>query len=143
MAKGSTTYPDALAVLGFYFETASSRGHLRDTANGVCLFHNIQKSSNNLNFDFTGSIKPIRALLWPIKKLCPQGHSELSKKDKVKRLSWYTERKRLNQRLQRPFNPPKRPQYSYWPLKQDVEIEGANYRAVAAYLFLHRPRTFN
>jgi hypothetical protein len=54
--KGST-YPDAFGSIGILFEQASSRGHLRDTTNGVLAFsQTIQNQVNTSLSTFAGAL---------------------------------------------------------------------------------------
>ena len=61
--KGST-YPDAFGSIGILFEQASSRGHLRDTANGLLTFQQtIQNQITTSLSTFTGALANKSALL--------------------------------------------------------------------------------
>ena len=61
--KGST-YPDAFGSIGILFEQASSRGHLRDTANGVLSFQQtIQNQITTSLSTFDGALANKSALV--------------------------------------------------------------------------------
>ncbi|KXI30156.1 M14 metallopeptidase family protein [Paraglaciecola hydrolytica] len=61
--KGST-YPDAFGSIGILFEQASSRGHLRDTANGLLSFQQtIQNQVTTSLSTFAGALANKSALL--------------------------------------------------------------------------------
>jgi hypothetical protein len=78
--KGST-YPDAFGSVGILFEQASSRGHLRDTANGLLSFpQTIQNQVTTSLSTFTGAVANKSALLNYQQEFAKQT-DELIKKD--------------------------------------------------------------
>jgi hypothetical protein len=127
--KGST-YPDAFGSIGILFEQASSRGHLRDTANGILSFsQTIQNQVTTSISTFTGALAN-KADLLAYQQSFAQDTLELSKKDKLS--GYIVQEEKDSSRFQGFLSVLTAHNINYWPLKQDMEIEGANYRAVSS-----------
>lgn len=127
--KGST-YPDALGTIGILFEQASSRGHLRETENGLLSFsQTIQNQVTTSISTFAGALANKAALL-AYQQSFAQDTLNLSKKDKF--TGYVLQEKKDQSRMQALLSILRAHKIDYWPLKQDVELEGTTYHAVSS-----------
>lgn len=124
--KGST-YPDAFGSIGILFEQASSRGHLRDTANGVLSFsQTIQNQVTTSLSTFEGALANKQALL-DYQYEFAQQTAELSKKDA---LSGYVVQEKFDRsRFERFKSLLSSHQIAFWPLNKDLVVDDENFEA--------------
>jgi hypothetical protein len=136
--KGST-YPDAFGSIGILFEQASSRGHLRETENGLLSFtQTIQNQVTTSISTFAGALANKEALL-AYQQSFTQESLNLSKKDKW---SGYVVQEQKDQtRLQGFLSILQAHKIEYWPLKQDLALEGETYQAISSiFVPLEQPQ---
>lgn len=124
--KGST-YPDAFGSIGILFEQASSRGHLRDTANGLLSFsQTIQNQVTTSLSTFAGALANKQALL-DYQLEFAQQTAALSKKDD---LSGYVVSEQYDRSRFEGFKSILRAhKIAFWPLNKDLNVAGNAFKA--------------
>ncbi|MDP5029859.1 MAG: M14 family metallopeptidase [Paraglaciecola sp.] len=127
--KGST-YPDALGSIGILFEQASSRGHLRDTANGVLSFADtIQNQVTTSISTFAGALANKDGLL-AYQQAFDNNTLKLSKKDAL--TGYVVQEARDYTRMQDFLTVLQAHHIDYWPLKRDIEVDDVPFKAVSS-----------
>ncbi len=128
--KGST-YPDINACIGILFEQASSRGHLRETSNGILSFPFTIRNQVRTSLS---TLKAAQALRTDLLKFQRDFFEKAAKEAKADDLKAYVYSSADRARLFHFNDILERHKIEHYPLTKAIEVESEDYSAEESYV---------